>query len=293
MKNQKAPYRIVSNCSGFRCGACSTRDYKHLSKTTTQTKGLRGGQGLRGLPLKDMLGGVGLVFLTLLGCFCCLLGSGLGTGGGGGPVQGGGGQSYLTGGGNSQCALHPSRYNLTGRAHLILQVPVSVLSYSFSPSACLLTRFSVPQRPSGRRFMSSGTSGRIQNCIRWMRRGNRSSTDSSARSSPRSSLHQIGSGEGESVFDNSRAGGARGRRNSGRCSLAALGRLGRFPRKREPILPAFLPVCCLFSRVVLWPAARIVLVALALLLNCSISILVCNGSSSLISSGGRHQLTYT
>lgn len=112
MKNQKEPYRVVANCSGFRCGNCTTRGYKRLTKPASGQRisfgAQAGGTGPGGLSMGDLAAGLGLVFFTLMGCFCCLLGSGLGGGGGGGvgaaPAgygQGGGGQTM-------PCAPQPS-----------------------------------------------------------------------------------------------------------------------------------------------------------------------------------------
>lgn len=101
MKDQKEPFRLVSNCSGFRCGNCTTRGHKQLGRVGSgagQTHSL-GAQSVGGGPsMGDVLAGLGLGFFTLMGCMCCLLGSGLGGGGGGGGEDQRGGSALLQGG---------------------------------------------------------------------------------------------------------------------------------------------------------------------------------------------------
>lgn len=68
-----SPFRIVQQCTGFRCGDCSTKLAKHLEK-----EGAPGALDLSGGPLAGVSrahlveGVVGVIFLTLTGV-CCVL----------------------------------------------------------------------------------------------------------------------------------------------------------------------------------------------------------------------------
>lgn len=155
--DQRAPYRVVADCSGFRCGNCTTRGYKHLGKLPSSAQGVSArrsggaGSGILGLSMGDVLAGLGLGFFTLLGCFCCLLGSGFGGGEGGGAHSGGG---------TMQCAPlpaltspHPSRQR---------RPPLGVLS---SPTATCLPPISRQRAAiirAGKSNTCSGTSGRTR-----------------------------------------------------------------------------------------------------------------------------------